>query len=59
MTSDDFGLTARDLDMLQGLADGVTTNEMAERRIEELEGLLAKERERRQWAEDIATRRGA
>lgn len=31
----------------------------AERRIEELEGLLAKERERRQWAEDIATRRGA
>lgn len=30
----------------------------AERRIEELEGQLAKERERREWAEEIATRRG-
>lgn len=31
----------------------------AERRIEDLETQLAKERERRQWAEEIATRRGA
>lgn len=31
----------------------------AERRIEELEAQLSKERERRQWAEDMAMRRGA
>lgn len=31
VTAEDFNLTDRDLDMLQGLADGVTTTEMAER----------------------------
>lgn len=31
----------------------------AQRRIDELEAALAKERERRQWAEDIATRKGS
>lgn len=30
MTADDFNLSPRDIEMLQALADGVTTDEMAE-----------------------------